>query len=164
MEILSNRFVPHPAEAGTLATKLARASQARHRAIDSPTRLVPMNDASSPAKYQARLTESGLAVDDSIALCAEYCSTRDWNQVKSKALKENLLGKGSQSRISKLLRAVERRVFNAPPPLHCPAAVTRFLAAEKRVPTSTKAQLLLILALNRERDCIGRSRYRRASL
>jgi hypothetical protein len=107
-----------------------------------------MSNASIPVIYQARLTESGLAVDDSIALCAEYCSTRDWEKVKSKALKENLLGKGSQSRISKLLRAVERRVFEAPPPLYRPASVTRFLAAEKKVPAGAKAQLLLVLALN----------------
>ena len=99
-------------------------------------------------KYQARLTESGLAVEDSIVLCAEFRSTRDWEDVKSKALKENLLGKGSRSRISKLLRAVERRIFQAPSPLDHPLAVTRFLAAERKVPAVAKAQLLFVLAVN----------------
>jgi hypothetical protein len=107
-----------------------------------------MSNASSEEKYQARLTESGLAVEDSIVLCAEYRLTRDWEQVKSEALKENLLGKGSRSRISKLLRAVERRIFEAPTPLDRPIYVTRFLAAEKNVPTAAKSQLLLVLAVN----------------
>jgi hypothetical protein len=93
------------------------------------------------------LTESGLAVEDTIALCNEYRSTRDWDEVKSRALKENLLGKGSRSRISKLLRAVERRIFDAPAPLDRPGAVTRFLAADAKVPAVAKAQLLFVLAL-----------------
>jgi len=99
-------------------------------------------------KYQARLTESGLAVEDSIVLCAEYCSTRDWDAVKSKALKENLLSKGSRSRIFKLLRSVERRIFQAPPPLNRPISAARFLAAETKVPMAAKSQLLLVLAIN----------------
>ncbi len=110
-------------------------------------------------KYQARLTESGLAVDDSIVLCAEYRSNTDWEAVKSKALKENLLGKGSRSRISKLLRAVERRIIHAPPPLDHPGAITRFLAAERRVPAVAKAQLLFVLASNDDialRDAVCR--------
>jgi hypothetical protein len=100
------------------------------------------------SKYQARLTESGLAVEDSIVLCAEYRLNSDWKVVKSKAMKDNLLGKGSRSRISKLLRAVERRIFEAPSPLDRPIYVTRFLAAEKNVPTAAKSQLLLVLAVN----------------
>jgi hypothetical protein len=102
----------------------------------------------SVKKYQARLTESGLAAEDSVVLCAEYYSTRDWEQVKSKAQKENLLGKGSRSRISKLLRAVERRILEAPPPLDRPVSVARFLAAERNVPAGAKAQLFLVLAVN----------------
>ena len=98
-------------------------------------------------RYQARLTESGLAVRDSIVLCAEYRLTGHWDEVKSKALKENLLAKGSRSRISKLVRAVERRIFAVPPPLRRPAQAARFLAAEAKVPAAAKAQLLFVLAL-----------------
>ena len=82
--------------------------------VDGPIdfrRSAAMNESTSAAIYQARLTETGLAVEDSIALCSEYCSASDWLEVKSKALKENLLGKGSRSRISKLLRAVGHQVI-----------------------------------------------------
>jgi hypothetical protein len=101
--------------------------------------------------YQARLTESGLALEDSAVLCAEYIATRDWGEVKSTALRENSLGKGSRSRISKLLRAVERRIFDAAPPLHRPLAIARFLAAESKVTAAAKVQLLLVLTVSEDR-------------
>ena len=107
-----------------------------------------MNKAPCEAIYQARLTETGLAVEDSIVLCGEYCSTRDWLEVKSKALKENLLGKGSRSRTAKLLGAVERRIVHAAPPLDRPVPIARFLAAESKVPSAAKTQLLFVLAVN----------------
>jgi hypothetical protein len=106
---------------------------------------VKMNEPASEPKYQARLTETGLAVEDSLALCEAYLTTRDWSDVRARALSENLLGKGSQSRISKLLRAVERRVLHAPAPLDCPLSTARFLAA--RIPGAAKSQLLFVLAL-----------------
>ena len=106
-----------------------------------------MHETVGGAKYQARLTETGLAVEDSIALCAEYAATSDWDQVRAKALKENLLGKGSRSRILKLIRAVERRIVHAAPPLDRPIAISRFLAADGKVPTTAKAQLLFVLAV-----------------
>jgi hypothetical protein len=56
-----------------------------------------------------------------------------------------LLAKGSQARIEKLLRAVERRVLHGAPPLDCPALLARFLAAE--VPTAAKAQLFFVLTV-----------------
>ena len=99
------------------------------------------------ARYQARLTETGLAVEDTIALCAAYSATKDWDEVRSKALKENLLGKGSRSRILKLIGAVERRVVQAAPPLDRPIAISRFLAADAKVPTAAKTQLLFVLAV-----------------
>jgi hypothetical protein len=114
---------------------------------DARTRLAPVNAPPTAAIYRARLTETGLAVEDSIALCGEYRSTGDWLDVKSRALKENLLGKGSRSRITKLLRTVERRIIDAAPPLDRPSAVARFLAAESKVPSAAKAQLLFVLAL-----------------
>jgi Putative inner membrane protein (DUF1819) len=89
-----------------------------------------------------------LAVEDSILLCAEYSATGDWAEVKFKALQENLLGKGSRSRISKLVRAVERRFLHAPRPFDRPAAIARFLAAESRVPAAAKAQLILTLTVS----------------
>ena len=93
-----------------------------------------MHETVREARYQARLTETGLAVEDTIALCAAYSATKDWDEVRSKALKENLLGKGSRSRISKLLRAVERRILHAAAPLDHPIAISRFLAADAKVP------------------------------
>ncbi|MGA2704004.1 MAG: BrxA family protein, partial [Isosphaeraceae bacterium] len=106
-----------------------------------------MHETAREARYQARLTETGLAVEDTIALCAAYSATKDWDEVRSKALKENLLGKGSRSRILKLIRAVERRVVHAAPPLDRPIAISRFLAADAKVPTAAKAQLLFLLAV-----------------
>jgi Putative inner membrane protein (DUF1819) len=106
-----------------------------------------MHETSGEARYQARLTETGLAVEDSIALCAEYSATKDWDEVRSKALRDNILGKGSRSRISKLLRAVERRILHAAPPLDRPVAISRFLAADAKVPTAAKTQLLFVLAV-----------------
>jgi hypothetical protein len=98
--------------------------------------------------YRARLTETGLAIDDSSVLCAEYRRTKEWSEVRRRALEENLLSKGSQARIEKLLRAVERRVLFAAPPLDCPVSVARFLAAA--VPSAAKAQLLFVLALGED--------------
>ena len=115
---------------------------------DAGTRLAPVNAPPTVATYRARLTETGLAVEDSIVLSAEYCSTRNWLDVKSRALKENLLGKGSRSRITKLLGAFERRILSAAPPLNIPSAVARFLVAESKVPPAAKVQLLFVLAVN----------------
>ena len=106
-----------------------------------------MHETVKEARYQARLTESGLAVEDTIALCAAYSATKDWDEVRSKALKENILGKGSRSRILKLIRAVERRIVHAAPPLDHPIAISRFLAADAKVPTTAKTQLLFVLAV-----------------
>ena len=106
-----------------------------------------MHETAREARYQARLTETGLAVEDTIALCAAYSATKDWDEVRSKALKENLLGKGSRSRILKLIRAVERRIVHAAPPLDQPIAISRFLAADAKVPTTAKTQLLFVLAV-----------------
>jgi len=106
-----------------------------------------MHETAGEARYQARLTETGLAVEDTITLCGAYSATKDWDEVRSKALKENLLGKGSRSRIFKLIRAVERRIVHAAPPLDHPIAISRFLAADAKVPTTAKTQLLFVLAV-----------------
>jgi hypothetical protein len=95
--------------------------------------------------FRARLTEAGLAVEDSSILCLEFTRTGDWSEVRRRALRENLLAKGSQARIEKLLRAVERRVVHATPPLDRPVALARFLGAD--VPTAAKARLLFVLAV-----------------
>lgn len=115
-------------------------------------RLVPMSG-TPPGEviYQARLTESGLALEDSTVLCAEYVATGNWDLVKTRALRENLLGKGSRSRISKLLRAFERRILDAVPPLDRPFAIARFLAATSKVTAAAKVQLLLVLTVSEDR-------------
>jgi len=95
-------------------------------------------------RFRARLTEAGLAVEDSIALCAEFIQRNDWQEVRRKARRENLLGKGSQARTDKLLRAVERRIIRAEPPLPCPQLLARYLAS--KVSDTAKAQLLFVLA------------------
>jgi Putative inner membrane protein (DUF1819) len=99
---------------------------------------------SQPTGFRARLTEAGLAVEDSSHLCLEYVKTQDWKEVRRRAVRENLLDKGSEARITKLLRAVERRVIGAMPPLPCPRLVARFLASN--VSDAAKAQLLFVLA------------------
>ena len=121
---------------------------ARPEKTSRARRSAAMNEAPGQAIYHARLTETGLAIDDSIALCAEYAATGDWGQVTFKALQENLLGKGSRSRISKLLRAVERRILHPRRPLDHPNAIARFLSAESRVTKATKAQLVFVLAVS----------------
>jgi hypothetical protein len=97
-----------------------------------------------PPAFRARLTEAGLAVEDSAALCAEYTRTFDWSEVRRRALEENLLDKGSEARITKLLRAVERRVLHALPPLSSPRPLAGFLGSP-RVADTAKAQLLFVL-------------------
>lgn len=99
----------------------------------------------TPEPFRARLTEVGLAVEDSSTLCLEYTRTKDWAEVRRRALQDNLLGKGSQARIEKLLRAVERRVLSAAPPLACPFSLARFLAAD--LPTAARSQLLFVLTV-----------------
>src|SRR5947208_840342 len=95
--------------------------------------------------FRARLTESGLAVEDSAVLCRAYVETGDWTEVKRQALRDNLLGKGSSARIAKLLGAVKRRVIDSKPPLAIPLLLARFVATG--VPAAAKAQLLFILAM-----------------
>src|SRR5947209_1456894 len=99
---------------------------------------------SQPALFRARLTEAGLAVDDTAALCQEYAQTTDWREVRRRALQENLLGKGSQARIAKLLRAMQRRILQASPPLNRPLPLARFLSSG--FSHAAKAQLLFVLA------------------
>jgi hypothetical protein len=98
--------------------------------------------------FRARLTEAGLAVEDTVALCREYARTADWEGVRNLALRENLLGKGSQARTLKLLRAVQRRVMEARPPLAHPLPLARFLAAG--CSDAAKAQLLFVLAASED--------------
>ncbi len=139
---------PHSSDGCTPASRVARGLARISSGPFVESGWCPMHSVSRPANYQARLTETGLAVDDSIVLCGEYRSSKDWLGLKSKALKENLLGRGSRSRTAKLLGAVERRIVNAAPPLDRPVPIARFLAAESRVTSAAKAQLLLVLALN----------------
>src|SRR5262245_45689016 len=79
------------------------------------------------AIFRARLTECGLAIADTVQLCSEYAKIRSWDEVRRFALRDNVLGKGSEARITKLVRAVERRVINARPPLSRPELLARFL-------------------------------------
>jgi Putative inner membrane protein (DUF1819) len=90
-------------------------------------------------------------------LCSEFVPTNDWKEVRRKARRENLLGKGSQARTDKLLRAVERRVIRAEPPLPCPRVLARYLAAN--VSDAAKVQLLFVLAA--WEDTALREAYRR---
>jgi hypothetical protein len=101
-----------------------------------------------PLVFRARLTEAGLAVEDSCVLCRAYVETTDWGEVGRRALRENLLGKGSAARIAKLLGAVNRRVINAQDSLSFPLLLAKFLASD--VPAAAKAQLLFILALRED--------------
>jgi hypothetical protein len=97
-----------------------------------------------PALFRARLTEAGLAVEDTALLSQEYSRTADWPAVRQRALQENLLAKGSQARTLKLLRAVQRRVVEAQSPLDRPLLLARFLAS--RLSEAARAQLLFVLA------------------
>jgi hypothetical protein len=90
------------------------------------------------------LTEAGLAVEDTALLCQELTRTPDWQEVRRRALRENLLGKGSQARTLKLLRAVKRRVLDAQPPLAHPLPLAQFLSS--RFSEAARAQLLFVLA------------------
>ena len=98
--------------------------------------------------FRAQLTEAGLALQDTAVLCAQYSAVGDWQQVRQQAFKENLLGKGSQERIKKLLKAVERRIVSASPPLNYPLPIARFLAAE--IGDAAKAQILFVLAVRED--------------
>ena len=98
--------------------------------------------------FRAQLTEAGLAIEDTAVLCAEYLAVGDWRQVRQQAFKENLLGKGSQERIKKLLKAAERRIVIASPPLNYPTLTARFLASA--IGDAAKAQLLFVLAVRED--------------
>ncbi len=98
--------------------------------------------------FRAQLTEAGLAIEDTAVLCAKYSAVGDWQQVRQQAFKENLLGKGSQERIKKLLKAVERRIVSASPPLNYPVPAARFLASA--IGDAAKAQLLFVLAVRED--------------
>jgi len=112
-----------------------------------PPGSIKPSEASPPRStpFRARLTEAGLAVEDTALLCREYAKTTDWPTVRRQALQENLLGKGSQARTQKLLRTVQKRVIEAQPPLSHPLALARFLAS--RFSDAAKAQLLFVLAV-----------------
>ena len=70
--------------------------------------------------------------------------------MKSRALKENLLGKGSHSRISSFSALSSDESFMPRGLWTAPSAIARFLAAESKVPAAAKAQLLLVFAVNED--------------
>ena len=61
--------------------------------------------------YKANLQRVGAAISETIVLLGEYARHGDWNWVRTAALQDNLLQKGSSETVIGILKAVKRRVF-----------------------------------------------------
>lgn len=61
------------------------------------------------SSYKADLQRTGVALKESLLLLQEFASLGDWQAVRRKAIKENLLQKGSSHTAAYILQAVRRR-------------------------------------------------------
>ncbi len=90
--------------------------------------------------YKANLQRVGAAIPETIALLREYAHHGDWNLVRTAALQDNLLQKGSSETVVGILKAVKRRVFLDMDTL--PSAETLALAIIADIPDTAKSQMI----------------------
>jgi hypothetical protein len=92
------------------------------------------------SKYTAALQRVGAVYEESILLLSQYARSDDWQLVKEKVLRENLLKKGSSRWTENILRAVRRRFLIENGILPNGKQVSKFMLCD--VPKSYKVQLL----------------------
>lgn len=92
------------------------------------------------ANYIANLQRVGAAISETIVLLREYARHGDWNRVRTTALQDNLLQKGSSETVVGILKAVKRRVFLDTDTL--PSAETLALTMVADIPDAAKNQLV----------------------
>jgi len=92
------------------------------------------------SKYVAAFQRVGVIYEESIILLGEYARHGDWKVIKEKAIKENLLKKGSSVWIENILRAVKHRFFADTEPLPSGRQVSKFILCD--IPKSSKMQVL----------------------
>jgi len=90
--------------------------------------------------YPAAFQRVGAVYEESMILLGEYARSGNWKVVKDKALRENLLKKGSSVWIENIFRAVKRRFFANNEPLPSGEEVSRFMLCN--IPKSSKIQTL----------------------
>ena len=90
--------------------------------------------------YKANLQRVGAAIPETIVLLREYARHGDWNLVRTAALQDNLLQKGSSETVIGILKAVKRRAFLDTDAL--PSADTLALAIIADIPDAARSQLV----------------------
>jgi hypothetical protein len=90
--------------------------------------------------YPAAFQRVGAVYEESMMLLGEYARSGNWKVVKDKALRENLLKKGSSVWIENIFRAVKRRLFADNGPLPSGEEVSKFVLCN--IPKSSKIQTL----------------------
>jgi len=85
--------------------------------------------ASSVGNWQIHwaLQRVGDVYEESLILLSVYARDGDWKVVKEKAIRENLLKKGSSRWTENIQRAVKRRFFADHPPLPSERQISKFV-------------------------------------
>lgn len=91
-------------------------------------------------KYTAALQRVGAVYEESLILLSMYARDGDWRVVTEKAIRENLLKKGSSRWTENILRAVKHRFFADRSPLPSGRQISKFV--ENELPKSSKIQVL----------------------
>jgi len=92
------------------------------------------------SKYTAALQRVGAVYEESMILLSMYARDEDWKVVKDRALRENLLKKGSSRWTENILRTVKRRFLASHSPLPSGSQISKFLLND--LPKSSKIQAL----------------------
>ena len=103
-------------------------------------RLAPLDKPPQDKDYKANLQRVGAAIPETVILLSEYAHYGDWNRVRTAALQDNLLQKGSSETVIGILRAVKRRVFLDTDTL--PSTETLALAMIADIPDAARSQLV----------------------
>jgi Putative inner membrane protein (DUF1819) len=100
--------------------------------------------------YAANLQNVGLVLDETETLLAAFVEAQDWQEVRRRALDDNLLGKRSTTTVRHILKVIRRRYLEPPSWLPTPDLVGRFFS---RPPVSARAKtqvaFLYVLAEDR---------------
>jgi len=91
-------------------------------------------------EYKANLQRIGAAISETIVLLREYARHGDWNLVRTAALQDNLLQKGSSKTVKDILLGIRRRVFLDTSTLPPALVLARTMMFD--IPAAAKTQLV----------------------
>jgi len=91
-------------------------------------------------EYVAAFQRAGAIYEESIVLLSEYARDGDWDVLKNRVFRENLLNKNSSKWVENILRIARRRFIDDHSPLPSGRQVSKFVS--KDVTKSSKIQAL----------------------